>query len=278
MGLLALRSAGPSGSRRRVAYQSAIEPRPYREPHSPKEAAERLQQRVRDGALDGDSVEAVLAVTGQTTTKVRRDDTLTPRETEILALVARGLSNREIAERLVLSAKTVRNHVERTYAKIGATNRVGASLYALEHRTSSSQWSAACPCITDPPCSSTDDYAGDMTEQTSSASTAVDNADIVKTFLEALQAEDFETFGSLMADDVVYENVGLPTIRGGRRVTKLMRGMEGKASFEVKFHRNVVEGTTVLNERTDAIVLGPLRLQFWVCGVFELRRPHHPVA
>ena len=62
-----------------------------------------------------------------------RDDALTPRETEILGLVARGLSNRDIAARLVLSEKTVRNHVERTYAKIGTTNRVGASLYALQH-------------------------------------------------------------------------------------------------------------------------------------------------
>ncbi|WP_394811379.1 response regulator transcription factor [Gordonia jinghuaiqii] len=58
---------------------------------------------------------------------------LTPRETEILGLVARGLSNREIAARLVVSEKTVRNHVERTYTKIGASNHVGASLYALEN-------------------------------------------------------------------------------------------------------------------------------------------------
>ncbi|MGY2875826.1 HD-GYP domain-containing protein (c-di-GMP phosphodiesterase class II) [Marmoricola sp. URHA0025 HA25] len=115
-----------------VAYQSALEPRPYREPCTPEEAAARLKSRVTRGALDADSVEAVLAVAGHARTKVRRDDTLTPRETEVLGLVARGLSNREIATRLVLSEKTVRNHVERTYAKIGATNRVGASLYALE--------------------------------------------------------------------------------------------------------------------------------------------------
>jgi HD-GYP domain-containing protein (c-di-GMP phosphodiesterase class II) len=114
-----------------VAYQSALEPRPYREPHSLEAAAARVKERVR-GALDGDCVEAVLAVAGHAPSKVRRDDALTPRETEILGLVARGLTNRDIARRLVLSEKTVRNHVERTYAKIGATNRVGASLYALQ--------------------------------------------------------------------------------------------------------------------------------------------------
>jgi HD-GYP domain-containing protein (c-di-GMP phosphodiesterase class II) len=115
-----------------VAYQSALEPRPYREPLSPGDAAARLKDRVTRGELDSDSAEAVLAVAGHARTKLRRDDALTPRETEILALVARGLTNRDIATRLVLSEKTVRNHVERTYAKIGASNRVGASLYALE--------------------------------------------------------------------------------------------------------------------------------------------------
>jgi DNA-binding CsgD family transcriptional regulator len=115
-----------------VAYQSSLEPRPYRETHSPEGAAARLRDRVARGALDADSVEAVLAVAGHAPAKVRRNDALTPREAGILGLVARGLSNREIATRLVLSEKTVRNHVERTYAKIGATNRVGASLYALQ--------------------------------------------------------------------------------------------------------------------------------------------------
>jgi limonene-1,2-epoxide hydrolase len=108
-----------------------------------------------------------------------------------------------------------------------------------------------------------------MTEQTSE-STNTANATTVETFLYALQAQDFDTMDALLADDVVYQNVGLPTIHGRTRVTRMMRGMQGKMGFEVKFHRNVAEGSTVLNERTDAIVLGPLRLQFWVCGVFEV--------
>ncbi|WP_432641158.1 response regulator transcription factor [Arthrobacter polaris] len=70
---------------------------------------------------------------GHHTPKLRRDDLLTSREREVLGLVSRGFSNRQIANRLFLSEKTVRNHVERTYAKIGASNRVGASLYALQH-------------------------------------------------------------------------------------------------------------------------------------------------
>lgn len=106
-----------------------------------------------------------------------------------------------------------------------------------------------------------------MTEQTS---TVPDNALVVETFLDALQDQDFTTVDALLADDVVYQNVGLPTINGRVRVVKLMRGMEGRMGFEVTFHRNVAEGSTVLNERTDAMVFGPLRLQFWVCGVFEV--------
>ena len=108
-----------------------------------------------------------------------------------------------------------------------------------------------------------------MTQQTPDVTGAI-SASTVETFLYALQTQDFETLDSLLADDVVYQNVGLPTIRGRSRVVKLLRGMEGKMGFEVKFHRNVAEGSTVLNERTDAIVLGPLRVQFWVCGVFEV--------
>ena len=57
----------------------------------------------------------------------------TPREIEVLCLVARGESNKQIAASLVINEKTARNHVERVYAKFGVSNRIGASMYALQH-------------------------------------------------------------------------------------------------------------------------------------------------
>lgn len=117
-----------------VAYQSAREPRPYREESTPDGAARRLRDRVRAGALDGAAVEAVLHAAGHPAQRrMARPDGLTPREIEVLCLVARGASNKEIAARLVISDKTARNHVERIYAKIGVSNRIGASMYALDH-------------------------------------------------------------------------------------------------------------------------------------------------
>ena len=116
-----------------VAYQSALEPRPYRDALTPDDAAARLRRRAANGHLDQDCVDAVLAAAGHPSRRIRRSDGLTVREREVISLVARGLNNREIAAKLVLSEKTVRNHVERAYAKVGATNRVGASLYALKN-------------------------------------------------------------------------------------------------------------------------------------------------
>ena len=108
-----------------------------------------------------------------------------------------------------------------------------------------------------------------MTEQRSTVA-GTDSAVVVENFLNALAAQDFDTTDALLADDLVYQNVGLPTFRGGARVVKMLRSAQGRMGFEVKFHRNVADGGTVLNERTDAMVFGPLRLQFWVCGVFEV--------
>lgn len=117
-----------------VSYQSALEPRPYREPLGADAAAGRLRERVRSGELDPAAADAVLAAAGHGGRGPRsRPDGLTPREIEVLCLVARGASNKEIAAALVISEKTARNHVERTYAKIGVSNRIGASMYALRH-------------------------------------------------------------------------------------------------------------------------------------------------
>jgi HD-GYP domain-containing protein (c-di-GMP phosphodiesterase class II) len=116
-----------------VNYQSALEPRPYREALGPASAARRLRERVRAGELDSVAAEAVLQAAGQVPRARPRPHGLTAREVEVLRLVAQGSSNKEIAAKLVLSEKTVRNHVERTYAKIGVSNRIGASMYAIEH-------------------------------------------------------------------------------------------------------------------------------------------------
>jgi HD-GYP domain-containing protein (c-di-GMP phosphodiesterase class II) len=113
------------------AYQAMCEPRPHRPALALAAAADELRAEVRAGRLDGDAVEAVL---GRRAPRRREGpEGLTAREIEVLRLVARGLSNRQIAEQLVISPKTVGNHVEHIYAKIGASTRAAASLFAVRH-------------------------------------------------------------------------------------------------------------------------------------------------
>jgi HD-GYP domain-containing protein (c-di-GMP phosphodiesterase class II) len=116
------------------AYQAMREPRPHRSERSPDQAAAELRADVRAGRLDADAVEAVLGVAGHRVSRRREGPAgLTVREVEILKLVARGLSNKEIAQRLVITPKTVRNHVEHIYAKIDASSRAAAALFAMQH-------------------------------------------------------------------------------------------------------------------------------------------------
>jgi limonene-1,2-epoxide hydrolase len=109
-----------------------------------------------------------------------------------------------------------------------------------------------------------------MTDQASPVRPDVDNARTVENFLYALQDEDFDTAESLLSEHLVWQNVGWPTMRGRDRIIKLFRRGEGRAGFEVKIHRIAAEGASVLTERTDALIFGRLRLQFWVCGTFEV--------
>lgn len=61
-------------------------------------------------------------------------DGLTEREVEVLRLVAAGASNREIASKLFISEKTVKNHLSNIFQKIGVTDRTQAALYAIKQR------------------------------------------------------------------------------------------------------------------------------------------------
>jgi two-component system response regulator DegU len=58
---------------------------------------------------------------------------LTPREYEVLQLLAQGLDNAAIAEHLVVTKRTVQNHVSNIYGKLGVASRTEATLYALRH-------------------------------------------------------------------------------------------------------------------------------------------------
>ena len=116
----------------------------------------------------------------------------------------------------------------------------------------------------------TEQSADESAAKESSVSSDIDNAHTVEVLLSSLQSADTDGAGAVLDENLVYENVGLPTIRGRARALKLFRSMEGRAAFEVKTHRIAVNGSSVLTERTDAIIIGPVRLQFWVCGVFEV--------
>jgi DNA-binding CsgD family transcriptional regulator len=65
-----------------------------------------------------------------------QDQLLTTREAEVLELLSHGLSNREIAARLVVSAKTIEHHVSQVLGKLGLRNRSEAAAYFLNQRSS----------------------------------------------------------------------------------------------------------------------------------------------
>ena len=119
------------------AYRTRIEPRPHRQALSPDAVAASLRAEARQGRWEPQVVEAVLGVAGHRSEPKGagggRPAGLTDREIEVLRLVAQGRSNREVAELLVVSPKTVDHHVQHIYDKIGVSTRVGATLFAMRH-------------------------------------------------------------------------------------------------------------------------------------------------
>jgi HD-GYP domain-containing protein (c-di-GMP phosphodiesterase class II) len=118
------------------AYHAMTEARPHRVALGPEEAVAELRAAVRAGRIDADAAEDVLTAAGHARAGAReraRPAGLTARELEVLLLVARGASSRDVGRRLVIADKTARNHVERIYAKLGVSTRAEASLYAMRH-------------------------------------------------------------------------------------------------------------------------------------------------
>jgi DNA-binding NarL/FixJ family response regulator len=85
-----------------------------------------------DAALDPSVQHHVVAALAAPAHPELPDD-LTPREAEVLGLIAEGLTNSEIAERLVVSGATVKSHVNRIFFKTGARDRAQAVVYAYAH-------------------------------------------------------------------------------------------------------------------------------------------------
>ena len=127
------------------AFQTAREARPHRPALSDAAAAAKLRKAVGEGKLCPDAVEAVLACAGQPARREtgERLAGLTPREIEVLRLIAAGHTAKEAARKLEIAPKTADHHIQNLYSKIGVSTRAGAALYALERGLMQQEMSAA---------------------------------------------------------------------------------------------------------------------------------------
>ncbi|HEX6195545.1 MAG TPA: HD domain-containing phosphohydrolase [Jiangellaceae bacterium] len=116
-------------------FQTATQRRPHRPARSPEQAAELVAEQAAAGGFDPDCVKAVVGAAGRapSTPRTLWPSGLTDREVEVLRLVARGHSNKQIADQLVISARTAEHHVQHIYTKIGTSTRAAAALFAMEH-------------------------------------------------------------------------------------------------------------------------------------------------
>ncbi|MTD54558.1 HD domain-containing phosphohydrolase [Amycolatopsis pithecellobii] len=111
--------------------------RPHRPALAARGIADAVMAEVAAGRLDRAAAEAVLAATGRPAAWARRPGWpagLTDREVEVLRLIARGRTNKEVASGLQLSVKTVGRHIENLYAKTGVNSRAAVAVFAMRHR------------------------------------------------------------------------------------------------------------------------------------------------
>ncbi|HEX6844243.1 MAG TPA: HD domain-containing phosphohydrolase [Actinomycetota bacterium] len=117
------------------AYQAMTQDRPHRKARTPSEAAARIETTARDGRFDPECARGVLEAAGRPATRARGawPSGLSDREVEVLRMVSRGLTNKQIAAALVISPRTAEHHVQHIYGKIGTSTRAAAAMFAMEH-------------------------------------------------------------------------------------------------------------------------------------------------
>lgn len=114
------------------AFHELVEPRSHRPARTLKEATGVIRAEIAAGRFDQAAADAVLAAAGGgTRRRVAGPAGLTPREIEVLGLIARGAATGDVAGQLGISRKTAGTHIERIYAKTGASSRSTATLFAL---------------------------------------------------------------------------------------------------------------------------------------------------
>jgi HD-GYP domain-containing protein (c-di-GMP phosphodiesterase class II) len=117
------------------AYVAMTSDRAYRPALLPEEAVEELEKGAADGAFAISAVRHVLNALGQETHLQASPNPagLTDREIDVLRLIMKERTNREIANVLYISPKTVSRHIENIYTKIGVSTRAGAAVFAMEN-------------------------------------------------------------------------------------------------------------------------------------------------
>lgn len=95
--------------------------------------------------------------------------------------------------------------------------------------------------------------------------------EVVRSFLKALEAQDLEQALTYVSDDVEYQNMPLPALRGHKGIRRVFGPTFKASAFEARINKIAANGPTVLTERTDAVLIGPVRIPLQVCGTFEVR-------
>ena len=113
-------------------FQALSEARPHRSALGEDRAAAEVGSMAERGLLCRDAVRAVLGGLRHAAPVAARPGGLTERELEVLRLVARGLTNKEIASALAISPKTAGHHVEHVFEKLGVRTRAAATLIAMQ--------------------------------------------------------------------------------------------------------------------------------------------------